>query len=319
MSTPAQVRFNVNPILTNLMVTGTAQAGLVAMQLFPQLPTALRGFTLAQLGDDATRRYNTRRAPGAATKQMRINWEGRVYTVDQHAIDVPIPRELIEDANEAARLNVAQHLDISRIAVNTALQVLSLGHELEAAALATDPAAFGANVQALSGGAKWSADTGAPVTDLAAASEAIRKASGRRPNLLVLSADAFYALSLNKEVRSYLPTTMLGPATLEQLKTILKVPRIAIGEAIWTDESGASHDVWGNNAILAYAPDIGAGGAGLSLGEPAFGFTSVLPGHPFVETPYFDRATKSWIYGATYERKPTLVRATAGFLFQNPK
>ena len=75
MSTLAQVRFNVNPILTNLMVTGTAQSGLVAMQLFPQLPTALRGFTLAQLGDDATRRYNTRRAPGAATKQMRINWE----------------------------------------------------------------------------------------------------------------------------------------------------------------------------------------------------------------------------------------------------
>ena len=120
-------------------------------------------------------------------------------------------------------------------------------------------------------------------------------------------------------MRSYLPTTLLGPATLEQLKTILKVPRITIGEAIWTDEGGASHDVWGNNAVLAYAPDIGAGGAGLSLGEPAFGFTSVLPGHPFVETPYFDRATKSWIYGATYERKPTLVRATAGFLFQNPK
>ena len=32
MSTPAQARFNANPILTSLMITGTAQAGLVAMQ-----------------------------------------------------------------------------------------------------------------------------------------------------------------------------------------------------------------------------------------------------------------------------------------------
>ena len=43
-----------------------------------------------------------------------------------------------------------------------------------------------------------------------------------------------------------------------------------------------------------------------------------MEGHPFVETPYYQRETKSWIYGATFERKPTLVRGTAGFLFQNP-
>lgn len=316
---PSDVRLGGNPILTNLMMTGVAQAGLVAEKLFPRLPTALRGFSLAQLGDEATRRYNTRRAPGAATRQMRIGWEGRTYTVDQHAIDVPIPRELIEEADEAARLNVGAHLDISRIAVNTALQVLSLSYELEAASLATDPAAFGSNVQALSGGTKWSATTGQPVTDVAAAIETVRKAVGRRPNTLLLSADAAHALSLNKEVRSYLPQTVLGPVTQEQLKSILKVPNIIVGEAIWTDETGTSHDVWGNNAVLAYVPDIGVNGAGLSLGEPAFGFTSVLPGHPFVEAPYFDRATKSWIYGATYERKPTLVRGAAGFLFQNPK
>lgn len=315
--TPKDIRL-ANPILGGLILVGVAQSALVASALFPRLPTALRGFQLASLGDEATRAYNTRRAPGAATKQVKVAWEGKTYTVNQHAIDVPIPRELIQEQDEARRLNVAANLDISQIAVNTALAILGLSYEMEAAAIATDAAAYGANVLALAGATKWSAATGTPVTDIRAKAEVIRKATGRRPNTLVISAVGLNALAMNPEVKSYLPSTLLGPATVEQLKTILNVPAIQIADAVSTAEDGSVNDVWGNNAILAYVPAIGAGGTGLALGEPAFGFTSWLEGHPFIETPYYDRATKSWIYGATFERQPTLVRGTAGFLFQNP-
>lgn len=316
--TPKDVRL-ANPILGSLLLAGVAAASAMAAPvLFPRLPTALRGFQLAQLGDEASRAYNTRRAPGTATKQVRISWQGQTYTVDQHAIDVPIPRELIQEQDEARRLNVGANLDISQIAVNTALQILNTSYEMEAAALGTDPAAFGPNVLALAGGTKWSASGGTPVTDIRGAAESIRVATGRRPNTLVLSPKAFNALTMNPEVKSYLPSTMLGPATMEQLKTILNVPSITVADGVWTSEAGVVTDIWGNNAILAYAPNIGPTGTGLSLGEPAFGFTSWMEGHPFVETPYYDRGTKSWIYGATFERKPTLVRGTAGFLFQNP-
>jgi hypothetical protein len=78
-------------------------------------------------------------------------------------------------------------------------------------------------------------------------------------------------------------------------------------------------DVWGNNAVLAYVPRIGGGGADLSLAEPGLGFTNVLEGHPFAETPYYDNASKSWVYGATYERRPNVAYSGAGFLFTNPK
>ncbi|GKS97027.1 major capsid protein [Acidovorax sp. SUPP2825] len=316
--TPKDVRL-ANPILGSLMIAGVAAAtALAAPALFPRLPSALRGFQLAQLGDEASRAYNTRRAPGTATKQVRISWQGQTYTVDQHAIDVPIPRELIQESDEARRLNVGANLDISQIAVNTSLQILNTSYEMEAASLATDPAAFGPNVLALTGGTKWTADTGTPVTDISSAAESIRVATGRRPNTLVVSAKAFNALALNKQVKSYMPTTMLGPATLDQLKTILNVPNIVIADGVWTSDAGVVTDIWGNNAILAYTPNIGPTGTGLSLGEPAFGFTSWMDGHPFVETPYYDRPLKSWIYGSTFERKPTLVRGTAGFLLQNP-
>lgn len=316
--TPKDVRL-ANPILGSLMLAGVAAATtMAASALFPRLPTALRGFQLTQMGDEATRAYNTRRAPGAATKQVKIGWEGKTYTVDQHAIDVPIPRELIQEQDEARRLNVGANFAISQVAVNTALSILNLSYELEAAGIATDSAAYGANVLGLTGATKWSASTGTPVTDIRDKAEVIRKATGRRPNTLVLGAGVLNALTMNPEVKSYLPNTLLGPATLEQLKTILNVPNIVVADAVTTSEAGVVSDVWGNNAILAYVPNIGANGTGLSLGEPAFGFTSWLDGHPFIETPYYDRGTKSWIYGATFERKPTLVRGTAGFLFTTP-
>ena len=316
--TPKDIRLG-NPILGGLMTAGVAQSALLAAAaLFPRLPTALRGFQLAEMGDEATRRYNTLRAPGAATKQVTIGWQGNTYKVAQHAIDVPIPRELIQEQDEAKRLNVGANLDISQVAVNTALQILNLSYEIEAAGIATTSTPYGSNVLGLSGATKWSHASGTPVTDVRTAAETIRKGTGRRPNTLVLGAGVLNALTMNPEVKGYLPSTNLGPATLDQLRSILNVANVVVGDAVYTSEAGVVTDVWGNNAILAYVPSIGANGAGLSLGEPAFGFTSVMEGHPMVETPYYQRETKSWIYGATFERTPTLVRGSAGFLFTTP-
>ena len=125
-------------------------------------------------------------------------------------------------------------------------------------------------------------------------------------------------MCLNKEVRSYLPSsTQLGPATIDQLKTVFNVAEIVVGDATWVDGQDNGKDVWGNNAVLAYVPNISAGSTKLSLAEPALGFTNVIEGHPFAEAPYFDNGTKSWIYGATFERRPNIAYASAGFLFSN--
>ncbi|WOI47700.1 major capsid protein [Acidovorax sp. BLS4] len=318
--TAAEIRLKQNPILTNLLL-GMGQGTYVAEKLFPRLPQALSSITLAQLGDERLRRYNLRRAPGAPTKRIHIKYDGKTYAVDQYSVEVPLPRELLREADESRKLNVGAYLDISRIAMTTANDVLGLDYEIEVAQIATAAGSYAAgHVLALAGGTKWSASTGTPVTDIRAAADVIRKKIGKRPNRLTLSADAFTALSTNAEVKGYLPTTNLGPATIEQLKTVLNVADIVVGDAVWIDETDTGRDVWGNNAILAYVPTIGAGGsADISLAEPGFGFTNVLEGHPFSETPYYDPGSKSWIYGATYERKPNVAYNTAAFLFTNPK
>ena len=317
--TAAEIRLKQNPILTSLLL-GLGQGNFVAEKLFPRLPQALSSVTLAQLGDERLRRYNLRRAPGAATKRINIKYDGKTYAVDQYSVEVPLPRELLREADESRKLNVGNYQDVSRIAMATANDVLALDYEIEVAQLATNAASYAAgNTLALAGGTKWSAATGTPVTDIRAAADVVRKKIGKRPNTLLLSADALTALCTNPEVKGYLPSTAMGPASIDQLKSILNVAAIEVGDAVWINDADVGADVWGNNAVLAYVPRIGGGGADLSLAEPGLGFTNVLEGHPFAETPYYDNASKSWVYGATYERRPNVAYSGAGFLFTNPK
>lgn len=319
MMTLAEIRLQQNPILTNLLL-GFGQGTMIAEKLFPRLPQALSSIGMPKMGNAHLKRYNVRRAPGAPTKRVDIKYEGKVYTVDQDAVDVAIPREGLREADVMRRLNVGSHLDISQIAIFTANEVLNLAYELDVADLATNSGTYASgHVTALSGGTKWSASTGTPVTDIRAAANVIRKKIGKRPNRLTLSADAKLAVETNVEVKGYLPSTQMGVATLEQLAKIFEVEEVVCGDGIWMDASDVGQDIWGNNAILAYVPKIGGGGLQISLTEPAFGFTNVIEGHPFAETPYFQNESKSWIYGATYERRPNVAYNTAGFLFQNPK
>lgn len=319
--TLAEIRLKQNPILTNLLL-GIKQGNMIAERLLPRLPSALSGMTLVKMGDEAQRRYNLRRAPGAKTKRINLSFEGKSYTVDQYSVDIPIPRELIREADESRKLNVGNYLQISALAMSTANGVLALDYELEVAELTTNGSTYASGHHlALSGGTKWSAVTGTPVTDIKAAADIIRKKIGVRPNRLALSADAMSALESNAEVKTYLPSTQQGMATLDQLKQILNVQEILVGDAVYKDASGNGLDVWGNNAILGYVPNIGGSAMTptINMAEPALGFTSVIEGHPFAETPYYSNEEKSWIYGATFERRANVSYAEAGFLFSNVK
>ena len=223
MMTPAEIRLKQNPILTSLLL-GLGQGTFIAEKLFPRLPQALSSVTLAQLGDERLRRYNLRRAPGSATKRVNIKYEGRTYTVDQYAVDVPLPRELLREADESRKLNVGNYLDISRIAMVTANDILGLDYEIEVASMATTPGTYApSHVLALAGGTKWSADTGTPVTDTEAAKDVIRKKIGKRPNKMTLSPDAYSAMRTNKQVLSRLPSTFTGQPGINELKTILEL------------------------------------------------------------------------------------------------
>lgn len=121
--TLAEIRLKQNPILTSLLL-GMGQGTMVAERLFPRLPQTLSSVNLAKLGDERLRRYNLRRAPGGPTKRVNIKFEGVAYEVNQYSVEVPMPRELIREADESRKLNVGNYLDVSTIAMATANDVL---------------------------------------------------------------------------------------------------------------------------------------------------------------------------------------------------
>lgn len=311
-----QARFNINPVLSGIFL-GVGQGTKTAEALFPKIPMALRGGTVPRIGTESLRRYDLARAPGADTRRVDLHWDGVVVTVKQKAVDIPIPREFIDKAsNEARSMNISANIDISTVAMTTAMEILNNDYEADAAVIAANPASYAVgNVLALAGATKWSAATGTPLSDLDNASNAIRQKVGRSPNVLHLSAVAFQALKRNPQILNAMSTTAVKVLTPQLLATMLGFESVCVGDAVVEGAGGVMADLWGNNAILAFAPVIGGNAA---VGQPAFGMTNILMGHPFAEQPWYDHEAKTWVYGATYERSPQIVDNRAGFLIQNP-
>ncbi|MEW5727728.1 MAG: hypothetical protein AB1918_07875 [Pseudomonadota bacterium] len=297
----------VDPILTT-HVQGYRHPGNVGHLLFPRVPVGVSGGQVLEFGKESFKLYNARRAPGTDTKRIQFGYAGKPFALKQDALEAAVPREWMRDASKIPGI------DLARRAVNVVQGAIELGRENEKASIATDAANYDANHKlALAGGDKWSADTGKPVKDITDGKEAVRATIGVRPNTLVLSPLAWNAARENPSVIERFKFTTPGPITLEQFAKLVEIETIVVGEAVYADDAGDFHDVWGNAAVLAYVPRASEG-----MEQPSYGYTYTMEGHPSVEKPYWDDRAKSWVYGVTNEDAPLLTGMVAGFLFQDP-
>lgn len=311
----SQLNLNQNRVIDPILSTqarGFRQANLVGRVLFPLAPVPAYGGQVIEFGKEAFRLYNTKRAPGAATKRLDLGHVGRAYTIVPSALEVKVPRELMTDATQVPGINLASR------AVNTALAALNLEHEVACATAATTLANYPvANRVTLAGGTRWTQATSTPVSDVMNGREVIRQNVGMYPNVLLLSARAFRALKTNPDILSRLSTSGTRVVTADLLAEIFEVAQVVIGAA--TAATGAADtlgDVWGNDAVLAYvAPD--GGDLGANAEQPAYGYTCLIEGMPSVEQPYWDANAKSWIYGVSFDNTPVLAGMAAGYLFKD--
>ncbi len=304
--TPAQVRV-IDPILSH-HVQGYRQQGLIGRVLFPEVPVEIAGGQVIEFGKEAFMRYNARRVPGGATKRIDVGYAGKRYSLVQDALEGKVPREWLRDASQVPGIELGTR------ATNTVMNVLQLGAECDQAAIALEANNYDSNHKvALSGGAKWSADTGNPSADIETAKEAVRATTGVYPNVVALSAVAFKAAKNNAKVVERFKYVSKDSITAAMLAALWEVERVEVGRAVTADDAGAFSDVWGNNAVVAYAPASPSGQE-----EPSYGYTYTMRNHPMVEAPYYDNNAKSWIYPVTYERAPVLTGMLAGYLIQNP-
>ena len=302
----------VDPVLSSV-AQGYNILDMVGGNLFPRVPVKTRGGQIIEFGKDAFKLYASKRSPGGRTARIQFGYAGKPFALMQDSIEVPLPREHMQDAA------ITPGIDLGQRAVTVGMRNMLLSLEVDQALLATTAANYGAgNKVTLAGATKWSAGTGTPLTDVDTAREAIRQACGMYPNIMIMSAVAFNACKNNPNIVSRfqyngVAGTEASQITPAMLAGLFNVQKVIVGAGVYWNDAGVSTDIWGNNVVLAYVP-VGS----MSLEEPSFGYTYTLDGNPLVEAPYWDQPVKSWVYGVTYERAPVLSGISAGYLIQNP-
>ncbi len=297
----------IDPILSRIAL-GYKHPDHVGSNLFPIVPVASTGGQVLEFGKESFLLYNTSRAPGAVAKRARFGYQGKPYAVENHALDAVVPREWLRDAS------VVPKVDLGARAVNLVLKSGSLILENQQAGIARNAANYDVNHKvALAGTSQWNDyANSSPLQDVKDARAAIRKSTGIYPNVMLISATVMEALEDHPAIVNKIKYTQRGIVTADILASLFKVKKVVVGEAIAFNDAGVDIDIWGKDVVLAYVPQ-----SATSMEEPSYGYTYQIQGHPMVEVPFWEQATRSWVYGMTNERVAVKTGIASGFLIQN--
>lgn len=302
----SQVRV-VDPILTE-HARGYTNADFVGEALFPTVEMPTRAAKRIEFDRGSFRRRRTRRAPGAPIAALEFGHEGKAVNLHQEALSAVTP---IEHQQEAAEV---PGIDLQQVGVDTVLAVIAMEKEIQRAEAARNPVPYAAsNKIALAGDYKWSDPDSNPKEQVFDAKEVIRKRIGRRPNTLVLAGGLNSALGKHPKLLDHYKYTNSSSITLAMMAAYFDVETVVSGDGIYDQADGATVDIWGGDAILAWVAPKGQ----RQMPLPSFGYTYQLRGHPLVEPARWDGDIRSWKNDVLDEFSAELVGADAGFLFQN--
>lgn len=297
----------LNPVLTTI-AQGYADPEFVGNALFRPVPVQISGGQILEFGKEGFMLYATQRSPGGATKRIQFGYLGKPFALENHAIECPVPREYMRDASIMPGVNLGTR------ALRLGMKVVSRSLEIQQATLAQDAAQYdAAHKVTLTGTSKWSDPASKPATDIETGKEAIRSTAGVYPNTLVISGPCFATLKNNPSITDRFKYTSKESITPEMLAALFDIDEVKVGKGVKSTDAGVMSDIWGNSAVLAYTPKNPSG-----MEEPSYGYTYTLEGHPLVEEAYYDKNTKSWVYGVGYERMPVLSGIVSGYLINTP-
>lgn len=305
----SSARANVDLVLT-AVAQGYQNGELVGSKLFPVVPVKQRSGTVISFGKEDFMLYNTGRAPGSDTKQVQFGYSGAKYSIESHSLEGLLPIEIMQDAD------AVPGIDLGALYVSKTKGIMDLRLEKAQADLARDASKYPvSNKTVLSGTSQWSDYSGVsdPIKDIEAAKEAVRKSTGKRPNLVLLPAAVFAVVKQHPKVVERIKYTGRDVATPELLASLFGVGEVPIGEAVTADDQGNFSDVWGKDVVVAFVAKAELKDRGL----PTYGYTYQLEGYAQVEEPYYLRGKKSWVYPVTDEVAPQIAGALAGYLIQN--
>lgn len=311
--TYSQARAGINPVLTRI-AQGLAQTDLIGYNLFPQVDVPERAGKIIEFGRESFMEYQgLARSPGGKTGRVQVGYAGKDYALVDYSFEGALPIEIRQEQMDPAK---GFTIDGAQLAISAATDILALRLEIAQATLAQDANQYDAsNKVTLSGTSQWSDFTGTsnPIKVVETAKEAIRAATGRRPNIGVMGAQVFAQVKQHPIVVDRMKYTGRDVATEEILASLFGLQRVVVGESIKANDAGVISDVWGKNMILAYTETAGIP----QRGRPTFGYTYNLAGYPVAENAYYGNNEKTWYFPVSRAEAPVIAAKGAGYLIQN--
>lgn len=310
--TPAQARV-INPVLTQV-AQGYRNNEMIGGALFPTVNVGTRAGNIIKFSKESFMQFaDLARAPGAATKRVQFGYASDPFALVDYSLEGSLPIEVLQEGLASEK---GFSIDGAQIAITGVQDIMALRLEIAQAALATNASNFAAsNKVTLSGTSQWSdfSGTSDPVSAVETGKEAIRQATGKRPNTLVMGAAVFAKLKQHPVIIDRIKYTGRDVPSVELLASLFGVQRVVVGDAIKSSDAGVFSDVWGKHVVLAYTETSPLA----SMGTPTFGYTYNLGGYPLVEEPYYDRNSKTWYFPVTRAEAPVIAGAGAGYLITN--
>jgi hypothetical protein len=256
---PGVQKIHQNAVLSNVSVM-YSNMGFIADQIFPIIKVKKESdiFYKYQKGTKFEI-PNTRRAP--KSEYNRVEWDVETDTYQCHEEGL---EELIDD-REKANADSVFNLEVDTTEITTDLVMLAREKRVLDLVQNTSNITNNSTPSNL-----WDVAAGDPLVDVSSARLAINAASGKIPNVMVVSLNVFEHLKKNANVKDQFKYTSSKSITREMLAGYFEVDKFLVAYGLYNSakkgQTASLTRLWGLHALLAYVEPRPAIKKALSLG-----------------------------------------------------
>jgi len=253
------------------------------------------------------------RAPGTRAMGVDYSVSQGQYNCKERAVEKLVPDEL--------KMNSDEPYMPLRDGTWVATDMILVNQEYALASALADAAILTLNTT-LSGTSQWSDYTNSdPITDINTGIEAVRVATGQRPNTAWMGISVWYKLKMHPLIRENIKYTVGsqsgGQVTdMEMgafLKALFNIDNVFVGEAVYNSalpgQTDVLADVWGKHFWLAYRTPSP------TLMQATFGLT--LQDVPTVVEMYREEQTRSDVVRVRKSFDQNIFDANLAYLIKN--
>lgn len=282
MSNPLVNNVHVDAALSQMSVAYIQNANnFVARKMFPVLPVQYRSdkyFVYSQA--DFLRDEARLRAAGVESAGSEYALTTATYTAERYALH--------KDIADEVRFNADPAIDPERDAVEFLAQKMLIHEDRKFAADFMKTGVWGTDRQG--GGvnfANWTVATTDIIAQIDAWGDTIQKATGNRPNKLLLSRDVYAVVKNNATILESIKYTQTGVITQQLLANLLGLDEVVVADGLYNSAAA------GAAASYKYAigEDAGVGQSGLlAYVNPTPSILQPTAGYTFSWNPFADAA-----------------------------